>query len=54
MNENTEISFKRGSLLAVIGMSQDDGWWNAVKWDETWQCPHEQGCIPSNYVEVLR
>ncbi|KAG2223777.1 hypothetical protein INT45_003501 [Circinella minor] len=54
MNENTEISFKRGSLLAVIGMSQDDGWWNAVKWDEAWHRPREQGCIPSNYVEVLR
>ncbi|KAI7847226.1 hypothetical protein BDC45DRAFT_576102 [Circinella umbellata] len=54
MNENTEISFKRGSLLAVIGMSQDDGWWNAVKWDEAWHRPREQGCIPSNYMEVLR
>ncbi|KAI9495779.1 hypothetical protein BDB00DRAFT_192918 [Zychaea mexicana] len=52
-NEETEISFKRGSLFAVVGMSQDEGWWNAVLWDETWHCTRGLGCIPSNYIEIM-
>ncbi|ORY94479.1 hypothetical protein BCR43DRAFT_525689 [Syncephalastrum racemosum] len=52
-SDETELSFQRGNLFAVTGLSMDEGWWIADRWDETWQCSTGSGCIPSNFMMTV-
>jgi hypothetical protein len=43
-----ELSFKEGDILVILS-KDDSGWWNAMNFSS--DSPHQEGHIPSNYVE---
>ncbi|KAJ2964186.1 hypothetical protein NQZ79_g891 [Umbelopsis isabellina] len=51
--DNTELGFRKGSLVAILGPSADEGWWQAELWDEQIRCSFGQGTVPSNFMQVV-
>ncbi|KAG0171363.1 hypothetical protein DFQ28_004431 [Apophysomyces sp. BC1034] len=51
--DETEITFKRGTLLAIFDWSQFDKWLQAEVWDELHQRWCGSGCVPENYIRII-
>ncbi|KAI8582012.1 hypothetical protein K450DRAFT_230388 [Umbelopsis ramanniana AG] len=51
--DKTELSFRKGSVMAILGPSEDEDWWLADLWDEQNRCSYGHGTVPSNYVQTL-
>ncbi|KAI9286931.1 hypothetical protein BC943DRAFT_336033 [Umbelopsis sp. AD052] len=51
--DKTELSFRKGSIMAILGPSEDEDWWLADLWDEQNRCSYGHGTVPSNYVQTL-
>ncbi|KAF7729520.1 hypothetical protein EC973_004194 [Apophysomyces ossiformis] len=51
--DEMEITFRRGTLLALYGLSPFEGWWMAEVWDESSQRWCGSGCVPGNFIRTL-
>ncbi|KAM3586313.1 formin-binding protein [Umbelopsis sp. WA50703] len=51
--DSTELGFRKGSLVVILGPSADEGWWQAELWDEQLRSSFGQGTVPSNFMQVL-